>query len=593
MFRLLFLALGVLAACCAPDFAKAQAQTSICSSSGLTPGLARQATWYRNSQAAPRTLILSIGLPDAERLIVCRTDGARPQLLADIKADAPFTARPLPTRILALPVNIASSHTAQIVVLSATHGGARGALRWREPQVFNAELARGDVLNGLLIGFLLALALIALLQCLAGGAAALAIYSVLACLMAAFISQICGYNFAWLWPRAGAWNNAAPLLLMLAVQVCHTLFTMTIFDIRRHVLLFRLCVGYLVFLPVCTLFLFAGIRGPALIAALGYAPLALWGGIDAVRDRRSAARFFLAGALLYIMFNNLLFGATALGVVKGLDPFIFPRLGYVLEAVCLALGLARQGRELRQRIEDGLRLRLRELEQLALAESAKLAALQAAENSRMRLAATSHDLRQPLAAIRYALSGLRAQGAKSETAGHIDQILHYADTLLTGLLDDVRERHAASPDLVDLDSLLAQTCARHRPRAQEKGLILRLHEPCLRVRASAPVLTRIMDNLISNALRYTHKGRVVVGARRRANGVEIVVLDTGSGIGGAPLRLLTQPFQQGDAPEAANGYGIGLYVVRSLCEHSGYRLNVTSIPGKGSQFGIFIPRSGM
>jgi signal transduction histidine kinase len=98
----------------------------------------------------------------------------------------------------------------------------------------------------------------------------------------------------------------------------------------------------------------------------------------------------------------------------------------------------------------------------------------------------------------------------------------------------------------------------------------------------------VLRNLLSNALRYTPSGRVVLGVRRRGGGVELQVLDTGPGLAAAQVDTLLRPFEQGRTG-AADGFGLGLFIVRSLCEQAGWTLRIRSRVGRGSCFAVWIP----
>ena len=92
---------------------------------------------------------------------------------------------------------------------------------------------------------------------------------------------------------------------------------------------------------------------------------------------------------------------------------------------------------------------------------------------------------------------------------------------------------------------------------------------------------------MGNALRYTPRGRVLMGVRRRAGGVELQVLDTGPGLLPNQIQRLQQPYEQG--AQAREGHGLGLFIVKSLCEQSGYHFRVRSQLQRGSCFSVFIP----
>jgi signal transduction histidine kinase len=107
------------------------------------------------------------------------------------------------------------------------------------------------------------------------------------------------------------------------------------------------------------------------------------------------------------------------------------------------------------------------------------------------------------------------------------------------------------------------------------------------------LLYRILNNLVANAIRYTQQGRIVLGVRRRTNAIEIQIWDTGPGIASDTLTNLLQAFQQAEhAGQNAAGYGLGLFIVNTLCKQCGYQLKIHSRLGKGSGFCLWIPLTG-
>jgi signal transduction histidine kinase len=215
--------------------------------------------------------------------------------------------------------------------------------------------------------------------------------------------------------------------------------------------------------------------------------------------------------------------------------------------------------------------------------------------NRLLLASTSHDLAQPLAALRMTLGALRSQAQLAPAHfQQLDEVLLHAQTLLRGVLDEARSQHrqAQADESVMLGELLAQVAQRHQASAQAKGLRLSWVDSAQELRAPALVLHRLLDNLVSNAVRYTQRGRIVLGLRLRPGALELQVLDTGLGLSAQQIAALQQPFQPTDAQAAQGhglGYGLGLYIVRSLCHECGYVLSVRSVLGRGSCFAVRIP----
>ena len=318
----------------------------------------------------------------------------------------------------------------------------------------------------------------------------------------------------------------------------------------------------------------------------------LLAGVVYMRRKSAVAAFFLAGAVGNAFFSNLLFALAIAGVDFSVSPFVFPKIGYLWEALCFAMALARQLQFLRRKVEDGLRRHLAEAEQLARVEAEKHRALQDAQQTQLQLASTGHDLSQPLASMRLALSVLGEQSGSSAVTAHIARTLDYTESLLRDLVEEGRSAYAGRRTRLDLSELLAEAGERHRAQAEAKGLRLHVRSRPWSVEASALILGRIVDNLLANAVRYTERGTVLLAVRYRREGLEIQVRDSGPGFDQGVRDRLLQPFEQGEAPRAGRrGYGLGLYIVQALAAQSGYRLTVDSRPGVGSTFGIVIPRS--
>jgi signal transduction histidine kinase len=555
--------------------------------------------WIRlpvfNAGTEPGRWVLTLGVPDAQTMEVYQVDGRRILTLLDLAPGAPFAARALPERMLAVPVALAAGTRADIYLRYQTHADTPLVLEFLTQEGFQRRLAEENLFNGAIIGLLAALTLFALLEYLVGGEVAFLAYVGMAALMMGFLMQFEGYNFEYLWPRNGAWNRYAPVLMLAGIQATHTLFAMTLFDMRqRFPRLHRIYLSYLALLPPCLLAYFgAGVSWPGLALTLAYVPLVFATGLYFLRRSLSAAGLFLAGTVANTLFTNLLFGLGVFGFGPAGSPFVYPKIGYVCEALLFALALTRRMQALKRQVDDGLRRHLAEVEELARVEAERHRALQAAQEQQIQLAAAGHDLSQPLASIRLALPALRAQAGTEAATGHIDRALDYTESLLRALIDGVRSGHATQRQSLHLGELLAEVEGRHQDEARRKGLRLRHRPTRYRVEASALVLTRILDNLLGNAIRYTDRGQILLGVRRRAGGLEIQVADTGPGFDMSRRGRLLAPFEQGGTlAEERRGYGLGLHIVQILCEQSGYRLAIRSTPGSGSTFGVLIPSKG-
>lgn len=552
--------------------------------------------WLRlpvaNPGDMPSRQVLALGLPDMQVLDAWLEGRDGRVRLAELRRDSPFAARPIAARMLALPIDLAAGERAEIVLRYRAHADTPVQPALMSPERFHETLAQEALVDGMILGLLGTLALLSALHHRATRRPAMLAFTALALAMMAFMAQFQGYLFAHAWPHSGAWNQMAPVILAVVVQATHALFTLSVFDMARAPGIHRAYVVYLGLFPMTlAIYLGTGWYWPGMATAMAYVPLSLAAGIHFARGGAAGAAYYLAGTLAYGLFSNVLFGLGVIGLDGGVSPFVYPRIGYVAEALFFTLALAHQTVALRRQVEEALHQRLAEARLLAHAEAEKNRALMAVQHGRMQLAATGHDLAQPLSSIRFALAALRRQDASAAAAGHIDRVLDYTESLLRGLIDDARRGQANQQWRFEAGDLLSAAWERHHAAAAAKGLDLRIYPARWPVAASEGVVARILDNLIGNAVRYCPSGGgILLGARRRPDGIELQVADTGPGFDARQRDRLLAPFSQSGAlGQEREGHGLGLHIVKTLCEHSGYRLTVRSVPGRGSVFGVVLP----
>ena len=216
------------------------------------------------------------------------------------------------------------------------------------------------------------------------------------------------------------------------------------------------------------------------------------------------------------------------------------------------------------------------------------------------LAAASHDLRQPVHALGLLLATLADRVRDAHTAPLIEQIdaaVDAVDAMLNSLLDISKlDAGVVHPkvDAVDLAALLQRLRSEHEPVARLTGNRLRVRPTDAVALSDGAMLQRILANLVSNALRYTAGGDVLVAARKHGGLVRIDVYDTGPGIPGESLEDIFLEFHQLGNPERdrRRGLGLGLAIVRRLANLLGHQVKVRSVLGRGSRFSIILPRAG-
>ncbi|MFT3817875.1 MAG: hybrid sensor histidine kinase/response regulator [Rubrivivax sp.] len=219
-----------------------------------------------------------------------------------------------------------------------------------------------------------------------------------------------------------------------------------------------------------------------------------------------------------------------------------------------------------------------------------------ADKSRF-LAAASHDLRQPLHAISLLVGLARERMLHPELRLLVERIQSSVDTmgaLLKGLLDISRlDAGAVKPALgpVALSEVFAAVRLTEQPLAEAKAIRLRF-APCRAlVRSDPRLLESIVRNLVSNAVRYTAQGGVLVGVRRRGGGLLLQVHDTGIGIRQEDQEAIFREFYQVDNPQRdrTQGLGLGLSIVQRTAALLGLPLSLRSTIGAGSMFQLALP----
>ena len=225
-------------------------------------------------------------------------------------------------------------------------------------------------------------------------------------------------------------------------------------------------------------------------------------------------------------------------------------------------------------------------------------AAEAADLSKTRfLAAASHDLLQPLNAAKLFISALSAGSLPPEAAAialKVESAFASVETLLNALLDISRlDAGGGEAQVADFPimRILEPVAEEFRPVAAERGLRLRV-APCSAVVRSDPhYLRRIVQNLVSNALKYTMKGGVVVGCRRRGAMLRLEVWDSGVGIPAAERRRVFEEFHRLDAanPRGERGMGLGLAIVDRASRLLGHAVDIRSAEGAGSVFAVTLP----
>ncbi len=266
----------------------------------------------------------------------------------------------------------------------------------------------------------------------------------------------------------------------------------------------------------------------------------------------------------------------------------------ITASVEAAEALERANETLEQRVRE----RTEELTRLNAALARAKGEADAANISKTKfLAAASHDILQPLNAARLYVTSLieRSGHADTRLIDNVDASLEAVEEIFGALLDISRlDTGAMRPEFISfrIDELMRQIELEFAPLADAKGLGLAFVPSSAVVRADRRLLRRLIQNLVSNAIKYTPSGRVLVGCRRRGADLRIDVYDTGVGIPEGKQRAIFEEFHRLDAgAKIARGLGLGLSIVERVARVLGGTVEVVSSVGYGSHFSMTVPLS--
>jgi Na+/proline symporter/signal transduction histidine kinase/CheY-like chemotaxis protein len=275
------------------------------------------------------------------------------------------------------------------------------------------------------------------------------------------------------------------------------------------------------------------------------------------------------------------------------DGGIVTTLTDITPSVEAAEALSRANENLERRVRE----RTMELEHLNTELAKAKSAAEAANLSKTRfLAAASHDILQPLNAARLYVTSLVERQNRSEDVqlvANIDTSLEAVEDILSALLEISRlDAGAMKPEITSfrVDELLRRLELDFAPLARNQGLDLVFVPSSLNIRSDRRLLRRLLQNLISNAIKYTRTGRVLVGCRRRGERLRIDVFDTGIGIPPDKRHAVFAEFHRLDrGAKVARGLGLGLSIVERIARVLDHPIALASQVDRGTHFSVEVP----
>jgi signal transduction histidine kinase len=244
----------------------------------------------------------------------------------------------------------------------------------------------------------------------------------------------------------------------------------------------------------------------------------------------------------------------------------------------------------------------RALDEMADRLGSSLAREREAEAQRRNLVtAVSHDLRTPLAGLRAMVEAIEdgVVNDPSTIRRYLREMTSSVDSLV-GLVDDLFElvqldagAIQAETERARVEEVVGSALAACKAQAASKGLVVQAHIDGAAQVPCSPRLTRVVQNLLQNAIRHTPSdGTVIIEASHRECELELSVLDNGDGIDAAVLDRVFEPFWRGDSARRGEGSGLGLALAKRIVEALGGRIAVESSSTRGSRFAVLVPDGG-
>lgn len=426
-----------------------------------------------------------------------------------------------------------------------------------------------------------------------------------------YIFQRDGYAFQYLWPGAPEWNNFSSLPIGASLPILAAFFTRAYLRTKTiHPLLDRALIAIVVMqLLVIASAAFIGPSAAKKVAVLTttLSILIFFGiGIAAYRAYGRRTLFFVAG------WFGILCASLIMSVVHWVNVDIsralsldVMRVAMVFDAFMMGLAsvfsivdLQRDKEKLDQEriavLDSNLQLHSR----LARLEQKYHLAQSIAETHSRLLVDTTHDLRQPLYALRAAMGEIVLEKASRKRMAEIEHSLNYIEELVEAALEKAIEDDEAGaggeenqPEVIELNKLFSALQTMFEADAEKHKVAIKVMPTRLTIESRPFPVLRIMTNFVSNAIRYGAGGRVVIGARRCGDYVLLEVHDTGPGMSADELEQVRQRYARGAAADEKDaGKGVGLSIVDKLAAEEKLRWTLQSRPGRGTVAKLFAPR---
>ncbi|WDI30154.1 sensor histidine kinase [Hyphococcus flavus] len=541
-------------------------------------------------------------------LAIFKVDDERAEILFEQNENSGFATRIIPHPNIVIPITFEPVEGADIYIRYLSRGSTTLPIRFetlpsfeRWSQSYTAKLF---TFYALMFAFAV-MSTIAFVVTPRGLFLAYAFYAIAVIL---YIGQRDGVAFQYFWPNAPLFNGYASLPLGCLVGLAAAVFARVFLDTKKNYpgadIFLRMFMVLCALIPFSAFFIGESNAKKVATYWVTFGAISfLVIGFRAMKTIQPRIVFYLTGWFGIVFASVLVTARDVMGISPGRSETLdIVRAATLFDATMMGLAMTAAILHIRSERDKSLRDQVEALQSnLALHErlnSLESRYEQAAEEAEKRgrvLANASHDIRQPLFALRSTLKEFETSSATDKGQGQsIERSLDYIE----GLVDDFTKtalneasseagiKGPATPVSVIFDAVHGMFLA----EAENKGLELVIVPSSRSVRLEAFPMLRVITNLVANAVAYTKSGKVLIGCRRRGDRLLVEVYDTGPGISASELETVMQRNHRGSQNGSnPDGEGLGLAIVREIVDEEGMKFFAKSEPGKGSCFAIEAP----
>lgn len=540
-------------------------------------------------------------------------DGARLGLI-DIHPDSPFSARPIADPQNVVPFDLAPAEAATLILAYASQGSSRTAISLETAESYAAHASVSIAKTYTFYGTFLALFAVSSIALVVLRQALHAVYAAYIGGMALYLAHIDGTTFQHIWPRFPGLNNMASVVLGTVVLVAAALFAIIYLQTRRyHPVMHRVLVAAIVAIlgTVAVLWAYDPRRLKQLMVVflslnagviLSAAIVAAWSRFDEVKYYLFAWLMALIPAVLFTARHVFAFESDTIATYDAV------RAALVFDAYMMGFASLDQLRRSRERaLAESLALARRNLmlgERLAVLDQSYETLSTQARLREEDVKDAVHDLRQPMHALRLSMRQRLVDGNPSKDSSQFEAALAYMEQLVADRLADRPEPApltARAPDAKaaptahqtkepGLHEVLRGVTEMFAPEAEAKGLGLTLRLGAPDGPVDAYPLMRALANLVSNAIKYSRQGRVLIALRRIGPVWRVEIHDTGPGLDTAQFAeaLGRTARLERDRPQT-EGSGLGLTIVRDIVKAQGWTMTRCNHRRTGASIRLEIP----